>query len=117
MAKSATEAEYYALSGTTDEVVFIRNLLSELGFVQEGPTPVSEDNKGAVDLSGNPMYHKRTKHIDIRYHSIREMVANGFILVLKVPTKAILADLHTKPVAKVVFETLMPFLMSRVVSA
>ena len=117
VAKSATEAEYYALSGTTDEVVFIRNLLSELGFVQEGPTPIFEDNKGAVDLSGNPMYHKRTKHIDIRYHSIREMVANGFILVLKVPTKANLADLHTKPVAKVVFETLMPFLMSRVVSA
>ena len=113
VAKSATEAEYYALSNCIDEVTFMKQLLLELGIETE-TVPIYEDNKGAVDLAGNPVYHKRVKHIDIRYHAIREKVADGTVIVLKIPTRANFADVHTKAVSKVVFDTLSPFIVSRI---
>ena len=112
VAKSSCEAEYYALSSTCDEVVFIRNLLSELGFPFEGPTPVFCDNKGAVDLAENPLYHKRTKHIDIKYHSIRELVESGIVVICKIASKKNIADIFTKPVTKTIFDALARFVIS-----
>jgi len=113
VAKSATEAEYYALSNCIDEVTFMKQLLSELGIEIE-TVPIYEDNKGAVDLAGNPVYHKRVKHIDIRYHSIREKVADGTVIILKIPTRANFADVHTKAVTKLVFDTLSPFIITKI---
>ena len=91
----------------------MKQLLLELGIETE-TVPIYEDNKGAVDLAGNPVYHKRVKHIDIRYHAIREKVADGTVIILKIPTRANFADVHTKAVSKVVFDTLSPFIVSRV---
>ena len=113
MAKTATEAEYYALSNCIDEVIFMKQLLLELGIEIE-TVPIYEDNKGAVDLAGNPVYHKRVKHIDIRYHAIREKVADGTVIVLKIPTRANFADVHTKAVSQVVFNTLSPFIVCKI---
>jgi hypothetical protein len=113
VAKSATEAEYYALSNCIDEVTFMKQLLSELGIEVE-TVPIYEDNKGAVDLAGNPVYHKRVKHIDIRYHAIREKVADGTVIILKIPTRANFADVHTKAVTKLVFDTLSPFIITKI---
>ena len=113
VAKSATEAEYYALSNCIDEESFMKQLLLELGIKIE-TVPIYEDNKGAVDLAGNPVYHKRVKHIDIRYHAIREKVADRTVIVLKIPTRANFADVHTKAVSKVVSNTLSPFIVCRI---
>ena len=112
VAKSATEAEYYALSNCIDEVTFMKQLLLELGIEVE-TVPIYEDNKGAVDLAGNPVYHKRVKHIDIRYHAIREKVADGMVIVLNISTRANFADVHIKAVSKVVIDALSPFFVSR----
>ena len=91
----------------------MKQLLLELGIETE-TIPIYEDNKGAVDLAGNPVYHKRVKHIDIRYHDIREKVADETVIALKIPFRANFADVHTKAVSKVVFDTLSPFIVSRI---
>ena len=69
-------------------------LLLELGIKTEA-VPIYEDNWGAVDLAGNPVYLKRVKRIDIRYHAIREMVADGTVIVLMIPTRANFVYVHT----------------------
>ena len=57
---------------------------------------IYEDNQGAVYISGNPVDHNRTKHIDVRYHYVREKVADGAILVQYIPTEKQVADYFTK---------------------
>ena len=73
IALSSTEAEYMAMSSAAQEAIWLRRLLSSLGFSQK-PTILYEDNQGAIALSKNPKSHSRTKHIDIRYHFIREII-------------------------------------------
>ena len=72
----------------------MKQLLLELGIKSEA-VPIYEDNYGAVDLAGNPVYLKRVKHIDILYHDIREKVADGTVIVLMIPTRANFVDVHT----------------------
>jgi len=60
---------------------------------------VYEDNQGAIALAKNPEFHKRTKHIDIRYHFVREKVEDGQVVLEYCPTQEMLADLMTKPIA------------------
>ncbi|XP_076657790.1 uncharacterized protein LOC143361943 [Halictus rubicundus] len=73
VALSSVEAEYMALTEAIKEAVYLRSLLSELGMseVDHGGTIVYCDNQGAQKLIKNPVFHSRTKHIDIRYHYIR----------------------------------------------
>ena len=59
---------------TTTEAVWLRNMLAELGLQKEGPITLFVDNQGAMRLANNPENHKRTKHINIRYHYIRELI-------------------------------------------
>jgi len=68
---SSTEAEYIALSTATQEVVYIRRLLSDLGVQHDKPTVFMEDNQGTIALDQNPVFHSRTNHIDIRRHYVR----------------------------------------------
>ena len=65
VALSTTEAEYYAMGITCQEAVWIRQLCEELMLTLEAPLEIYSDNTGAVALSGNPVYHRRSKHIDI----------------------------------------------------
>ena len=104
VAKSTVEAEYYALSAASDEIMFLRTLLDELGFTQAQPTIIHEDNKGTRDLAMNPVFHKRTKHIEIRYHSIRERVEQGHVRVNLVESKNNIADLLTKATSVKLFK-------------
>ena len=96
IAKSSVEAEYYAFSETCDEIVCHRSLLVELGIVVAGPTILYGDNKGSIDLASAPVFHKRTKHIEIRYHLIREHIDNGIIEVIWCLTADNIADIFTK---------------------
>ena len=74
VALSTTEAEYMALSAATQEVVFLRQLLINLGEVVGGPTPMFEDNQECEALATNTMTTSKTKHIDTRHHFVRDLV-------------------------------------------
>jgi hypothetical protein len=98
VAQSSTEAEYVALAHVTREVIWIRNVLEELGMPAVGPTPVMEDNESAQRLALNPEFHERSKHIKVKYHLVREMVAEKVIEVLRATSAQMRADMFTKPV-------------------
>jgi hypothetical protein len=100
VAGSSSEAEYVAASMATQEAIHLRQLLADLNQKQEGPTMIYEDNQGAIALSENPVHHQRTKHIDIRYHFVRERVESNEVKLVYVPTEDQLADLLTKPLSK-----------------
>jgi hypothetical protein len=76
-AQSSTEAEYIALWEAGKEASWLRNLYRELGFTQQQPTVIMQDNTGTVAIPNNPTFHKRTKHIDSRYHWVWEKVQAG----------------------------------------
>ncbi|WJZ84043.1 hypothetical protein VitviT2T_003671 [Vitis vinifera] len=70
VSKSSTEAEYRAMSTTCSEIVCLRGLLEELGFPQTTSTPFHADNTSAIQIATNPLFHERTKHIEVDCHSI-----------------------------------------------
>jgi hypothetical protein len=73
---SSCEAEYVAANSVVCHLIWLRNMLKHLGFPQENPTEIYIDNRSAIALAKNPVYHERNKHIDIRHHFIREHVKN-----------------------------------------
>ena len=97
VAGSSCEAEYIALHAATCEALFLRQLFAEL--TQSDPITINIfcDNQGCVALAKHPSYHKKTKHINIKYHAIRIYVQNKSISLSYVPTKNNIADLATKP--------------------
>ena len=97
---STAEAEYVALSTATQEAVWIRKLLHDFGVSQSQATTIMEDNQGAICLARNPVTHSRSKHIDVRYHYIREALSDGFINLQYCPTHDMIADTLTKPLPK-----------------
>jgi hypothetical protein len=105
-ATSTTESEYVAASLTSKEIVWARRLLHDLGFPQSNPTPLFSDNQSAIRLVQNPEFHKRTKHIDVLYHLIREFQSRGEITLFYVPTRLQLADILTKPLTPDIFAKL-----------
>ncbi len=100
VALSFAESEYMAMSSAVQEAIHLLQLLKDLGFKESEPTVIFEDNQGCIALSGNPVFHKRTKHIDIRFHFIRERVASGEIDIKYIPTEHQLADVLTKTLPK-----------------
>ena len=110
-AQSTAEAEYVAASSATSEVLYLRKLLSELGMPQMSATTVFEDNQPCIQIANNPGTSARTKHIALRYHAVRERVANGEVKLVYVPTEDQVADLLTKSVGRVILQRLRPVLM------
>ncbi|KAL5568196.1 hypothetical protein UlMin_024771 [Ulmus minor] len=78
---SSCEAEYVAATSCICHAVWLRNLLKELSMTQEDPTQICVDNKSAIALAKNPVFHDRSKHIDIRYHYIRECITRKDVQV------------------------------------
>lgn len=74
--------------------------MGSLGFTQKEPTIIYEDNMGCIGMSENPIMHQRSKHIDIRFHFLRETVVSGQVLLTFIPTMKQLADLLTKALPK-----------------
>ena len=101
VALSTTEAEYMAACEATTEAMWLRGFLSDLGYEQKKPTVIYGDNEGAVALTKNDCYHARTKHIDIRYHYVRERVEENSVKVESLRTDAMVADMLTKGVPRV----------------
>ncbi|RSH93081.1 hypothetical protein EHS25_007434 [Saitozyma podzolica] len=96
VASSTVEAEYVAVSEAAREAVWLKGLLDELGVTPKEPTPLWCDNQGAIRLARNPGTHRRTKHIAIRWHLIRELIEDGVVRLGYVPTASQVADIFTK---------------------
>jgi hypothetical protein len=112
-AESSCEAEYISLSSCINEVVWIISFLSELSFQVPTPIPIYCDNKSAKDLAYNPVQHERTKHIDIRYHRIREFILDGTITINYVKSADNPADIFTKTVSVSIFKRLLPYVYGK----
>ncbi|GJQ94412.1 retrovirus-related pol polyprotein from transposon TNT 1-94 [Tanacetum coccineum] len=97
VALSTTEAEYMALTEAVKEAIWLRGLLEELG-VKLNTVVVNCENQGAIHLSRNHVFHKRTKHINVRYHFIIEVLEAKTVKVLKVGTEHNVVDALTKVV-------------------
>ena len=100
------EAEFMALCSATSESVWLRLLLSDMGFEQKTPTTIYEDNQGAIALSKNTKNSTRVKHIGVQYHFIRERVETGEIQLEYIDTHEMTADIFTKPVGPTTFKYL-----------
>ncbi|GAA5988537.1 hypothetical protein JCM11641_003308 [Rhodosporidiobolus odoratus] len=99
VAISSTEAEYMTLSEAAREAIWLRQLLTEIGFPPSSPTLIRGDNSGALLLADHPTSHGRTKHIAVHYHFTREHVEEGTVMLKWVPTGETAADLLTKGLA------------------
>ena len=93
---STTESEYVAAAAAAKEVVWMRRLLQDIGRHQSKPTLLFCDNQSAIKLVRNPQFHQRTKHIDVKFHFIRDLQEEHVIDVVYVNTESQLADLLTK---------------------
>lgn len=100
VALSSSEAEYMALTEACKESVYLRNLQYEITR-KIYTIDLYNDNQSAQKLTTNPIYHKRTKHIDIRYHFCRDCVTNKVVNVRYLPTAEMPADVLTKSLCKV----------------
>jgi len=97
VSRSSTEAEYKAVADATAELIWIQVLLRELGISQARPPSLWCDNIGATYLSANPIFHRRTKHVEVDYHFVRERVSTRQLDVRFISSKDQLADIMTKP--------------------
>ena len=106
VALSTAEAEYVAATAATCQAVWMRRMLKSLCQEQAKATVICCDNSSAITLSKNYVFHKRTKHIDTRFHYIRELVNNGEIVLQHCRTQEQVADILTKPLDQKSFEFL-----------
>uniref|UniRef100_A0A0V0GS79 Putative ovule protein n=1 Tax=Solanum chacoense TaxID=4108 RepID=A0A0V0GS79_SOLCH len=96
VSKSSTEAEYMSIASTVSELVWLLGLLKEVGAEVQLPVQVYSDSKAAIQIAANPVYHERTKHIEIDCHFIREKLQQGLITVSYISTSDQPADVLTK---------------------
>jgi len=96
-ATSTVEAEYVALCEAVKEACYLRQVLFDMGFKQADPTVIHVDNAGSIQLAQNAGYHSRTKHMDVRFHYIREKIQDKTVRLKYIPTEDNTADILTKP--------------------
>ena len=100
VAQSTTEAEYISLAAAANQAIWLRKLLADLGWEQSSPTELYCDNKSAISIAQNPVHHGRTKHINVKFHSIREAEKNSLVKLHYCSTDEQLADIMTKGLPK-----------------
>lgn len=98
VATSTTEAEYRAAYEAAQEVIWLKQLLTDMRYPVKLPITLYCDNQGALALSKNPLYQSRSKHFDILYHWIREKVNDNTVIPTYITTNLMLADFLTKAV-------------------
>ena len=96
VALSSMEAEYMAACAATQEALWLSMLLEQMNIQLSKPIILNEDNKSCIEFSKNPGNHQRSKHIDTKYHFVRERVAAGDIALQWISTTEQIADIFTK---------------------
>ncbi|KAJ0509687.1 putative RNA-directed DNA polymerase [Helianthus annuus] len=96
VSRSTAEAEYRAMCSATCEVMWIKNVLSELKISCALPVTLFCDSKSAISISQNPVFHERTKHFELDLHFLREKIASGIIDPHKIASEGQIADIFTK---------------------
>lgn len=110
VALSSCEAEFMAATVAACQGIWLKNLLAAVAGKDPGPVLLYVDNKSAINLAKNPVFHGRSKHIDIRYHFIRDCVERGDIKLEYVKTQEQRADTLTKALPIVKFEKMRSLL-------
>jgi hypothetical protein len=108
IALSSTEAEYKAACFASCEARWLRWILGDMGMIQEQPTVLHCDNQSCMAIAKNPVFHARTKHIEIQYHFVRELIVSGEIEMVYCPTTENCADIFTKALCRDTLEQLLP---------
>ncbi|XP_074271100.1 uncharacterized protein LOC141595025 [Silene latifolia] len=107
VSKSSAESEYRAMAFTVCELKWLKGLLQSLGIQHKQPIQLQCDNKSALHIARNPVFHERTKHIEVDCHFIRDEILKGVIAPTYVHTKAQLVDILTKALGRTSFDELL----------
>lgn len=92
VSRSSVEAEYYSMAAITCEFKWLKGLLKSLGVTHQQPIPLYCDNKVALHLAKNPVFHERTKHIEVDCHFVRDAILEGLLTPAYVHTSEQLAE-------------------------
>lgn len=112
VALSTTESEYMALIEDVKEAVWLKGLMMEFVYDQKA-VEIYCDSQSAITLSKNNVHHERTKHIDVKYHYIRDVISDGTVEVLKISTEKNPADIFTKALVVSKFQAALNLLHVR----
>jgi hypothetical protein len=104
VALSTSEADYITTSVASCEAVWLRKLLAEIFDLELEPTLIHCDNQSCMKLTENLVFHDTSKHIDIKYHYIQNMVQRGAVELQYISTDEQIANILTKPLSRVKYE-------------
>ncbi|GAA0167732.1 hypothetical protein LIER_22600 [Lithospermum erythrorhizon] len=107
VARSSAEAEYRSMAAVTCELVWLKGLLQSLGIQHPRPMQLLCDSQFALYLAQNPVFHERTKHIEVNCHFLWDVIVRGVIATSHVPTSEQLKDIFTKALGKRQFDYLL----------
>ena len=96
VALSSSEAEYQGMAAAVQEALYLKQLLEDFGIQQKRPIAIGEDNQSCISFCQNSVMHKRSKHIETKFHFIRDKTEDGTISIHYVPTDKMAADIFTK---------------------
>ncbi|PKU59946.1 Retrovirus-related Pol polyprotein from transposon TNT 1-94 [Dendrobium catenatum] len=106
VSRSSTESEYRALASAVADTIWLKRLLSDFGIAHNNPVALHCDNTSAIALATNPVYHARTKHIEIDHRFVRENIQNQHLQLIPIKTEDQVADIFTKPLSTPRFKKL-----------
>ena len=112
VAKSTMEAEYMALSHAVSECVYLKSLAAHLQYFVDGPVMIFEHNQGCIDIALSTTTNPKTKHIEIHFHYVRELINTSQVSVTHKPGGDMVADILTKPLGKLLFQKHVKVLMN-----